>query len=55
MTLKMENLQSRADDIGEVAGQSLDKQKQLLDGQSTALEGLQFLTKFQSQALEESR
>ncbi|RVW37628.1 Protein gamete expressed 1 [Vitis vinifera] len=55
MTLKMENLQSRADDIGEVAGQSLDKQKQLLDGQSTALEGLQFLTKSQSQALEESR
>ncbi|KAI3893355.1 hypothetical protein MKW92_012291 [Papaver armeniacum] len=36
-------------------GISLDKQKQLLDGQSTALEGLDFLTKFQSQALEESR
>ncbi|PIA28722.1 hypothetical protein AQUCO_06700027v1 [Aquilegia coerulea] len=55
MSLKMENLQNKADDIGNVAGLSLDKQKLLLDGQSTALEGLDFLTKFQSQALEESR
>lgn len=55
MALKMQKLQSRADDIGNVAGMSLDKQKQLLDGQSEALEGLNFLTKFQSQALEESR
>ncbi|XXG81788.1 hypothetical protein AAC387_Pa09g2358 [Persea americana] len=55
MALKMQKLQSRADDIGNVAGMSLDKQKQLLDGQSEALEGLHFLTKFQSQALEESR
>ncbi|KAK6926171.1 hypothetical protein RJ641_007890 [Dillenia turbinata] len=55
MSLKMENLQSKADDIGNMAGISLDKQKQLLDGQSVAIEGLQFLTKFQSQALEESR
>ncbi|RZC50552.1 hypothetical protein C5167_018974, partial [Papaver somniferum] len=55
MSTKMENLQNKANDIGNVAGLSLDKQKQLLDGQSTALEGLDFLTKFQSQALEESR
>ncbi|KAF8398897.1 hypothetical protein HHK36_014761 [Tetracentron sinense] len=55
MSLKMKSLQNKADDIGHVAGMSLDKQKQLLDGQSTALEGLEFLTKFQSQALEESR
>ncbi|KAF5190451.1 Gamete expressed 1-like, partial [Thalictrum thalictroides] len=55
MSLKMQNLQNKADDIGNVAGLSLDKQKLLLDGQSTALEGLDFLTKFQSQALEESR
>lgn len=55
MSIKMQNLQHKADDIGNVAGLSLDKQKQLLDGQSTALEGLDFLTKFQSQALEESR
>ena len=55
MNLKMENLQSTTDNIGEISGQSLDKQKQLLDGQTAALEGLQLLTKFQSEALEESR
>ncbi|XP_057799025.1 LOW QUALITY PROTEIN: protein GAMETE EXPRESSED 1-like [Salvia miltiorrhiza] len=55
MSSKMSVLQSKADDIGNMAGTSLDKQKELLDGQSEALEGLNFLTKFQSQALEESR
>ncbi|KAF5194856.1 Gamete expressed 1-like [Thalictrum thalictroides] len=55
MSLKMQNLQNKGDDIGNVAGLSLDRQKLLLDGQSTALEGLDFLTKFQSQAQEESR
>ncbi|KAJ4957037.1 hypothetical protein NE237_013820 [Protea cynaroides] len=55
MTSKMTSLQNTADNIGSVAGTSLEKQKQLLDGQSTALEGLNFLTNFQSQALEESR
>ncbi|KAF7130030.1 hypothetical protein RHSIM_Rhsim10G0182400 [Rhododendron simsii] len=55
MASKMNTLQSKADDIGDLAGISLDKQKQLLDGQSVALDGLEFLTKFQSQALEESR
>ncbi|CAL9762139.1 unnamed protein product [Musa acuminata subsp. burmannicoides] len=55
MSSKMQNLQSKADDIGSVAGLSLEKQKQLLDRQALALEGLDFLTKFQSQALEESR
>ncbi|KAL6549763.1 hypothetical protein OROMI_020251 [Orobanche minor] len=55
MVLRMTVLQGKADDIGEIAGTSLDKQKQLLDGQAVALEGLNFLTKFQSQALEESR
>lgn len=55
MSSKMENLQTKADDIGLIAGISLDKQKELLDAQSTALEGLRFLTKFQSQALQESR
>ncbi|KAI3979076.1 hypothetical protein MKX01_016251 [Papaver californicum] len=34
MTTKMENLQNKANDIGNVAGISLDKQKQLLDGAS---------------------
>ncbi|PIN26271.1 hypothetical protein CDL12_00975 [Handroanthus impetiginosus] len=55
MFSKMSILQSKADDIGNIAGTSLDKQKQLLDGQSVALDGIHFLTKFQSQALEESR
>ncbi|XP_030952930.1 protein GAMETE EXPRESSED 1-like [Quercus lobata] len=55
MSIKMENLQSKADDIGNMAVISLDKQQQLLDEQSMALEGLQILTKFQSEALEESR
>ncbi|XP_042518390.1 protein GAMETE EXPRESSED 1-like [Macadamia integrifolia] len=55
MSSKMKSLQNTADDIGSIAGTSLDKQKELLDGQSTALEGLNSLTNFQSQALEESR
>ncbi|KAJ0043891.1 hypothetical protein Pint_18542 [Pistacia integerrima] len=55
MFSRMENLQKKADDIGSMAGVSIDKQQQLLQGQSTALDGLQFLTKFQSEALEESR
>ncbi|KAF8398899.1 hypothetical protein HHK36_014763 [Tetracentron sinense] len=55
MSWKMKSLQNKADDIGNVAEMSLEKQNQLLDGQSTALDGLEFLTKFQSQALEESR
>ncbi|KAL5574179.1 hypothetical protein UlMin_023776 [Ulmus minor] len=55
MSEKMRNLQSKADDIGNMAGVSLDKQQQLLDGQDNALKGLQYLTRFQSEALEESR
>ncbi|PKU70792.1 protein GAMETE EXPRESSED 1 [Dendrobium catenatum] len=55
MTSSMQNLQSTADDIGSVAGLSLEKQKKLLDGQAAALAGLDFLTTFQSRALEESR
>ncbi|KAE8707262.1 Protein GAMETE EXPRESSED 1 [Hibiscus syriacus] len=55
MSSSMNNLKLTADDIRNKAGASLDKQQQLLNGQSTALEGLQFLTRFQSEALEESR
>lgn len=55
MSSKMKYLQSKADDIGNMAGVSLDKQQQLLDGQTTALKDLEFLTRFQSEALEESR
>ncbi|GMP53685.1 hypothetical protein CsSME_00019081 [Camellia sinensis var. sinensis] len=55
MSSKMNTLQQRADDIGNMAGISLEKQKQVLDGQSLAFEGLKSLTKFQLQALEENR
>lgn len=55
MSSKMSILQNKADDIEIIAGTSLDKQKQLLDGQVEALDGVRFLTKFQSEALEESR
>ncbi|CAA3004074.1 GAMETE EXPRESSED 1 [Olea europaea subsp. europaea] len=55
MFTKMSTLQNKADDIENMTGNSLDKQKQLLDAQTAALDGLQFLTKFQSQALEENR
>ncbi|KAG0477979.1 hypothetical protein HPP92_012698 [Vanilla planifolia] len=55
MASSMQNLQSTADDIGSLSGLSLEKQKQLLDGQAAALAGLDFLTTFQSRALEESR
>ncbi|RAL37044.1 hypothetical protein DM860_003966 [Cuscuta australis] len=55
MFSRMMTLQGKADDIEKIAGVSLDKQKQLLDGQSVALDGLQVLNKFLSQALEESR
>ncbi|XP_022143299.1 protein GAMETE EXPRESSED 1 [Momordica charantia] len=55
MFSKMKYLQSTADDIGNMAGLSLDKQQELLDAQSTALNGLHSLSKVQSEALEESR
>ncbi|KAG6581258.1 Protein GAMETE EXPRESSED 1, partial [Cucurbita argyrosperma subsp. sororia] len=55
MSLKMKYLQSTADDIGNMAGLSLDKQQELLDAQSTALNGLHSLSKVQSEALEDSR
>nr|KAJ0212970.1 hypothetical protein LSAT_V11C400167110 [Lactuca sativa] len=55
MFMKMDTLQSKADDIENITETSLDKQKQLLDSQTAALEALQIVTSFQSQALEESR
>ncbi|KAK8942100.1 Protein GAMETE EXPRESSED 1 [Platanthera guangdongensis] len=55
MASSMQNLQSTADDIGSLAGISLEKQRKLLDGQAAALTGLDFLTTFQSRALDESR
>lgn len=55
MSSKMNMLQSKAEDIGNMAGISLGKQQELLDGQSTALEGLNSLNEVQFKALEESR
>ncbi|KAJ9556788.1 hypothetical protein OSB04_011402 [Centaurea solstitialis] len=55
MFMKMDTLQIKADDIGNIAETSLDKQKQLLDSQTVALEALHTMTSFQSEALEESR
>lgn len=47
---KMSDLQKTADDIENITGISLGRQQELLDGQSTALDGLRFLTEFQSNA-----
>ncbi|KAK8688713.1 hypothetical protein V6N13_087457 [Hibiscus sabdariffa] len=55
MSAKMSNLQSRTDDIRKMTGTSLENQRELLDKQSVALDGLQSITEFQSQALDESR
>ncbi|XP_038985412.1 protein GAMETE EXPRESSED 1 [Phoenix dactylifera] len=55
MSSRMQDLQRKANDIGEVAGMSLEKQKRLLDGQSRAIEGLDFLTRSQYEAIKESR
>ncbi|KAG9138855.1 hypothetical protein Leryth_007481 [Lithospermum erythrorhizon] len=51
---RLSTLQLKADDIWNMSGISLDKQKELLDIQKAALEGLESLSKFQSQAMEES-
>uniref|UniRef100_A0A0D9XE62 Protein GAMETE EXPRESSED 1 n=1 Tax=Leersia perrieri TaxID=77586 RepID=A0A0D9XE62_9ORYZ len=55
MSSKMQDLQSTANDIGSVAGKSLENQMHLLDGQSKAMDGLNNLYSFQAQAIEESR
>ncbi|XP_076923377.1 protein GAMETE EXPRESSED 1-like [Bidens hawaiensis] len=55
MFMKMNTLQSKTYDIENIAETSLDKQKQLFESQSVALEIIQTVTRFQLQALEESR
>ncbi|XP_065866208.1 protein GAMETE EXPRESSED 1-like [Euphorbia lathyris] len=55
MSLRMEKIQTSADEIEGKAEKSLENQEELIHGQSTALKGLQLLTEFQSEALEESR
>ncbi|KAL4567275.1 hypothetical protein LXL04_022854 [Taraxacum kok-saghyz] len=55
MFMKMDMLQCKANDIENITETSLNRQKQLVDSQNAALEVLQTVTSFQSQALEESR
>nr|XP_043631080.1 protein GAMETE EXPRESSED 1-like [Erigeron canadensis] len=55
MFMKMDTLQTKANDIENIAEVSLDKQKQLVEHQMAALEALQTVNSFQSQAMEESR
>ncbi|XP_019444829.1 PREDICTED: protein GAMETE EXPRESSED 1-like [Lupinus angustifolius] len=54
MSIKMTSLHDKAEDIGNMAGISLDKQQQVLDGQFMALKGLNSLSEIQSKAIEES-
>ncbi|RLM84380.1 hypothetical protein C2845_PM04G33840 [Panicum miliaceum] len=55
MSSRMDGLQRTADDIGSVAGRSLENQMQLLDGQAKAMRELNELHGFQARAVEESR
>uniref|UniRef100_A0ACD5YZ83 Uncharacterized protein n=1 Tax=Avena sativa TaxID=4498 RepID=A0ACD5YZ83_AVESA len=55
MAARMQSLQETAEEIGSATGKSLENQKELLDGQATAMEGLAELRGFQAQALRESR
>ncbi|KNA19068.1 hypothetical protein SOVF_065020, partial [Spinacia oleracea] len=55
MLTQMQNLQGKTDDITEMARISVDKQQELLQGQSVAIEGVQSLSIFLSKALQESR
>lgn len=55
LSSKMNSLQSKTDDIANMAETSLYKQKELLDGQSEALNGLEVISKFQSEALKKTR
>ncbi|CAN6226488.1 unnamed protein product [Urochloa humidicola] len=55
MAARMDGLQRAADEIGSVAGRSLENQMRLLDGQAEAARGLNELHGFQALALEGSR
>ncbi|KAG0525360.1 hypothetical protein BDA96_06G049600 [Sorghum bicolor] len=55
MSSKMLDLQRTADDIGSVASKSVENQKQLLNGQTRAMDGLNKLHSSQAKALKESR
>ncbi|KAJ0261630.1 Protein GAMETE EXPRESSED 1 [Hirschfeldia incana] len=55
MTTKMTALENQTSAIGTITNNTLDKQQKLLDGQSVAIESIQSLNQFQSEALQESR
>ncbi|KAK9678289.1 hypothetical protein RND81_11G201300 [Saponaria officinalis] len=55
LTSEMDNLQGKTDEIASMTGISVQNQQELLAIQLKALDGLQSLTKFQSEALQESR
>ncbi|XP_017255331.2 protein GAMETE EXPRESSED 1 [Daucus carota subsp. sativus] len=55
MSSQLSSLQTTAEDIGNVTEVTLDKQNELLAGQSAAVEGLRRLNDFMSQALQESK
>ncbi|KAE8787327.1 protein GAMETE EXPRESSED 1-like [Hordeum vulgare] len=55
MAARMEALQRTAEEIGSVAGRSLENQRELLEGQANATRALGELHGFLAQALEESR
>ncbi|XP_057789430.1 protein GAMETE EXPRESSED 1-like [Salvia miltiorrhiza] len=55
MFSRMTSLHNKADGIENLTATSLDNQKLLLNGQTTAINGVRLLTAFQSKALEESR
>ncbi|XP_051210907.1 protein GAMETE EXPRESSED 1-like [Lolium perenne] len=55
MAARMEGLQRTADAIGNATGRSLENQKELLDGQLTAMKGLAELRGFMARALQEAR
>lgn len=55
MSSKMNILQTTAEDIGNITEVTLDRQNELLAGQSAAVEGLRRLNDFMSQALQESK
>lgn len=55
MSSKMTYLQNKADNIGNITAVSIGVQRELLEGQSDALKGVQQMSNFMTQALEDSR
>jgi hypothetical protein len=55
MAARMERLQRTAEEIGSATNRSLENQKELLDGQLTAMKGLAELRGFMARELQEGR